>query len=69
MDSIQTIQGDTWDTIAHRVYGDVLRTQDLMQARENVRLIDIEVFPGGVTVYTPEVETGIQETDLPDWRK
>ncbi len=69
MKTITTIQGDTWDTIANRVYGDTLRAQELMEARENVELLDIQVFPGGITVATPEVEERPATDDLPAWRK
>lgn len=69
MKTITTIQGDTWDTIAFRVYGNVLRTQDLMEARENIRLLDYQVFPAGIVVATPEVETPAATDDLPEWRK
>lgn len=69
MKTITTVMGDTWDTIAFRVYGNVLRTQDLMEVRENVPLLDYEVFPGGVTVATPDVEETTAADDLPEWRK
>ena len=69
MKSVKTIQGDTWDTIALRVYGTELRAQELMEARENVRLLDYQIFPAGVTVYTPEVTDETPAEDLPDWRK
>lgn len=69
MKTTTTVQGDTWDTIAKRVYGDTLRTQELMEARENVRLLDIQVFPDGVTIATPEVEERPTTYDLPEWRK
>jgi len=69
MKTITTVMGDTWDTIALRVYGNTLRTQELMEARENVRLLDIQVFPGGVVVATPDVEDTYAINDLPEWRK
>lgn len=69
MKTITTVQGDTWDAIAFRVYGSVLRTQDLMETRENIRLLDHQVFPAGVVVATPEVETPAAADDLPEWRK
>ena len=52
-----------------RAYGNVLRTQELMEARENVRLLDIEVFPGGVVVFAPDVTDTYTVGDLPEWRK
>ena len=51
MDTIITIQGDTWDTIARRAYGDEKAAQALMEARENIRLLDYQIFPGGVHVW------------------
>ena len=69
MNKISTLQGDTWDTIAFRVYGSVLRTQDLMEARENIRLLDHQVFPAGIVVAAPEVEAPAATDDLPEWRK
>lgn len=69
MQTVKTIQVDTWDAIALRVYGNVLRAQDLMAARENVRLLDYQIFPGGVTVATPEIEEGTATDDMPEWRK
>lgn len=69
MKTITTVMGDTWDTIALRAYGNTLRTQELMEARENVRLLDIEVFPGGVVVFAPDVKDTYTMGDLPEWRK
>ena len=43
MDTIITIQGDTWDTIARRAYGDEKAAQALMEARENIRLLDYQI--------------------------
>ncbi len=70
MKTTVTMIGDTWDTIALRVYGNVLRAQALMEARENRPLLDYQVFPAGVVVSTPEIteETASYE-DLPEWRK
>jgi len=69
MNTVTTVQGDTWDTIAWRVYGNVLRTQELMEARENIRLLDVEVFPAGTVVAVPEVETPSATDGLPPWRR
>lgn len=69
MDTITTIQGDTWDTIAKRVYGNELRAQLLMEARENIRLLDYQIFPSGIIVATPEPPEETTAADLPEWRK
>ena len=62
MDTIITIQGDTWDTIARRAYGDERAAQALMEARENIRLLDYQIFPGGVHVAA----TAITKEKQPD---
>lgn len=69
MNTVTTVQGDTWDTVARRVYGNTLRTQELMEARENIRLLDYQVFPAGIVVACPEVETPSPADDLPPWRR
>ena len=50
-----TVQGDTFDTIARATYGNETKIQALMEARENIRLLDTEGFPAGVEVFVPEV--------------
>ena len=67
--TVTTVQGDTWDTIAQRVYGNTLRTQNLMEARENVRLLDFQMFPAEIEVTAPEIDESILQDDLPEWRK
>lgn len=64
-----TNAGDTWDMIAYRVYNDKRRVRELMEARENRPLLDIEVFSSGVTVATPDVEEKTAAEDLPEWRR
>lgn len=64
-----TNAGDTWDMIAYRVYNDKRRAQELMEARENRPLLDIEVFSSGVAVATPDIEEKTVAEDLPEWRK
>lgn len=74
MNTITTIMGDTWDTIALRAYGGEPRalprhTQLLMEARENIRLLDYQVFPTGVVVAVPDADDYEVADGLPDWRK
>lgn len=70
MDTIITIQVDTWDTIARRAYGDEKAAQALMEARENIRLLDYQIFPGGVHVAVPVLpEETQQDSGLPEWRR
>lgn len=61
-----TKQGDTWDAIAFKVYGDVKYTGWLMQ--NNFPHLDIFVFEAGVVLQTPAPQEDDQATDLPIWR-
>ena len=69
MQTTTSISGDTWDTIARRVYGNERLAQLLMEARENIRLLDYQIFPGGVKVAVPDKPAQEDIDDLPDWRK
>ena len=62
----QTIQGDTWDIIAKKVYGNEKYLDYLMA--NNFPLPDYFVFPTGVAVSTPALPVSVQD-DLLSWRK
>lgn len=61
-----TVQGDMWDSIAYRFYGDVKYIGLLLQ--NNTDLLEIFVFSAGTKVYIPELPEE-DETDLPEWRR
>lgn len=61
-----TIQGDAWDAIAFKVYGDESYTGWLMQ--NNLPLLDTFVFGAGVVLNTPDLPEGDTSTDAPIWR-
>lgn len=64
-----SIQGDMWDNIAYKVYGDETKIYPLIEANPEYR--DIYVFPGGIVLTVPEVEeeTGESVTaSVPIWR-
>lgn len=62
-----TIQGDCWDTIAYRLWGDEYGL-DLLR-RANPEYMDMVVFPGGVTLNVPErPEPAAKKTEMPPWR-
>lgn len=65
-DTYTTIQGDAWDAIAYKVYGDVKYTGWLM--RNNLPLLDIFVFSAGTVLQTPTVPEDGGNADMPDWR-
>lgn len=60
-----TIQGETWDNIAFKVYGKESYAGFLME--NNYPYLDILVFPSGVVLNTPGMpeETSME---LPPWR-
>jgi phage tail protein X len=62
-----TIQGDTWDIIAYRVYGSEKYIGYLMQS--NFDLLDIFIFSSGTIIKTSALaETTSAISDLPIWR-
>lgn len=61
-----TIQGDTWDIIAKKIYGFEKHADFLME--HNYDLLDYVIFPAGIIVNTPEMEETLTY-DLPEWRK
>lgn len=61
-----TKQGDAWDAIAYKVYGDEKYTGWLMQ--NNFPLLDVFVFGAGVTLQTPDPPENDETTNMPIWR-
>lgn len=59
-----TIQGDTYDLVAYKLYGDEGRMADLVRA--NYPVADTLVFSAG-TVLTVPVVDGSDDSDLPPW--
>lgn len=60
-----TIQGETWDEIAYKVYGSEGYAALLMES--NYPLLDILVFSAGTVLQTPELPERVDE-ELPPWR-
>lgn len=64
-ETYETVQGDTWDIIAKKVYGNEMYAGYLMEA--NRLKLDYLIFPAGITLSTPE-PTEEQDEDMPIWR-
>lgn len=62
----KTIQGDTWDGIAVKVYGDEKYMNELLEANQAYR--EIIIFPVNVSLSLPNIQTQIA-TILPPWKK
>lgn len=60
-----TIQGETWDNIALKIYGEERHADFLMQ--NNFPFLDILVFSAGTVLNTPELPEEL-DGDLPPWR-
>lgn len=64
-----TIQGDWWDTIAMRAYGMQRGNEHLMYRllEANYLLRNVGLFPAGIPVIVPAVET-TTEISLVPWK-
>ncbi|MFC2291068.1 MAG: tail protein X [Prevotella denticola] len=62
----KTIQGDTWDGIAVKVYGDEKYMNELLEANQAYR--EIIIFPANVSLSLPDIQTQTT-TILPPWKK
>ena len=66
MGTYTTIQGDAWDLISYKLFGNEKYMRYLMEA--NRPLIDILVFSAGTVLNVPELPEEVDE-DLPFWRQ
>ena len=67
MSTYTTIQGDVWDAIASKVYGDSKYMGFLMDA--NPDKITIFVFGAGVVLIIPDLpESETAAPNMPTWR-
>lgn len=60
-----TIQGDTWDLIAYKMYGAEKYMKYLIEA--NWPLLDVLIFSSGTVLTVPELPEEADE-DAPFWR-
>lgn len=61
-----TVQGDMWDSIAYKVYGDSKRADVLIAANPEHRLVYI--FSAGIVLEIPEIEDKTAAASLPIWK-
>lgn len=61
----KTIQGDTWDLIAYKLFGSEKYMKNLIEA--NWPLLDVLIFPSGIELTVPD-HPEEQDDDLPFWR-
>ena len=63
--TLTTIQGDTWDRLAKRAYGNELLCDVLLAA--NPEHLNTAVFSAGVQIVVPETEQTVRSAP-PPWR-
>ena len=63
----KTIQGDTFDSIAFKLWGEEKYMKELIQA--NLDYADVLVFSPNVELNVPTVEEGWDPEELPFWRE
>ena len=66
MKNYTTIQGDTWDMIAHKKLGSAAYTDRLIRA--NPEHVGTLLFSAGVTLRLPEIEEK-PSYNLPPWKR
>lgn len=65
----ETVQGDTWDSIAFKFYGNENYVDELMKA--NLDKIEWFVFESGIVLIIPgieDIEAKRLELSFPEWR-
>lgn len=60
-----TVQGDTWDIVSYRVYGDEAYISALIAANPSHRMTTI--FGANVELIIPDIPTPIVSASLPPW--
>ncbi|UUV16934.1 tail protein X [Fusobacteria bacterium ZRK30] len=65
-DIYKTIQGDTWDNISFKVYGEDKFSKELLRA--NPRYMNIAIFSGGIELICPDIPN-TKNLTLPPWRQ
>ena len=69
MRKYRTVQGDTWDMIALRLWpsqGGEKNITSLIEANE--QYADYVVFPAGIVLNVPELDAWTQNS-IPPWRR
>lgn len=63
-----TSEGDRWDSIADKAYGDVTKMDKIIDANPDLALV--AEFRDGVTITLPIIpESETQTSNLPPWKR
>lgn len=66
VDVYTTVQGDTWDIIAFKVYGEERYMSRLIEA--NLEHINTFIFKSGIEIICPDIEDKLPSS-LPPWKQ
>ena len=61
-----TIAGDTWDMISYKTLGNEMYRNAILE--KNIAYREIYIFPTGLSLIIPEIETKTSE-NLPPWKR
>jgi phage tail protein X len=67
MKTYVTLQGDMWDYIALKMYGDEKKKDLLMRANPKYR--NIYIFSDGITLEIPDLDESVEDGTLPPWKQ
>lgn len=67
MSTYITKQGDMWDLISYRLTGSNDQIIPLMQA--NPQYTETFIFPAGVTLVVPDLNSLVDNNVLPPWKR
>lgn len=60
-----TVQGDTWDSIAYKLFGSEMYMHDILQL--NSSYADVVIFSADVKIAIPKIERKIVEINPAPW--
>ncbi len=66
LNTYTTILGDTWDSIAYKVWGNEMYTDVLIKA--NMEHKDTYIFSAGVVLSLPKITLKVSDS-LPPWKR
>lgn len=67
MNKYTTVQGDMWDAIAYKIFGNELYMNELLEVNETYR--SMAVFPAGIILNVPDINVIQSSKILPPWKR
>lgn len=67
----RTLEGDRWDTVAQKAYGDPTQYQQIIAANPGIAIS--AQLPAGILLKVPVISTQVQsvqnQSSLPPWKR